>query len=329
METIVKENVLQVTKSSKVVSVEDIQSLWAGHGVIQRITLKGGEYPTVILKNIDLVKGNSHPRGWDTNFSHQRKIKSYDVETAWYEKYNKLNNVDKNSKTPHCITSYNKDNKIFILLEDLDHSGFPERVDTTTHVDIELCLKWLAHFHAKFMGSTPKNLWEIGTYWHLSTRPDELKNIEGTKLHKWAKGIDTKLNNSPYKTIVHGDAKVANFCFARARDKVAAVDFQYVGGGCGMKDVAYFIGSCRDEGECKKFEQDILPIYFNELQTALKINNKNIDFKELEQDWRSLYYYAWTDFYRFLKGWSPDHWKINEYSDSVATKIINELESKR
>jgi thiamine kinase-like enzyme len=58
--------------------------------------------------------------------------------------------------------------------------------------------------------------------------------------------IDEKLNTCAYKTFVHGDAKLANFCFA-PDGQVAGVDFQYVGGGCGMKDVAYFIGSCLNE----------------------------------------------------------------------------------
>jgi len=40
---------------------------------------------------------------------------------------------------------------------------------------------------------------------------------------------------------VHGDAKLANFCFSRDGKKVAAVDFQYVDGGCGMKDLSRII----------------------------------------------------------------------------------------
>ena len=43
---------------------------------------------------------------------------------------------------------------------------------------------------------------------------------------------------------VHGDAKVDNFCVGTGA--VAAVDFQYVGGGVGVQDVVYLLASCLD-----------------------------------------------------------------------------------
>ena len=101
---------------------------------------------------------------------------------------------------------------------------------------------------------------------------------------------------------------------------VAAVDFQYVGGGCGMKDVAYFIGSCLTENECERLEAQILDTYFEFLQNALEERNE-----ALEKEWRSLYRVAWADFHRFLKGWSPGHWKLTTYSERVTAEVINNL----
>lgn len=92
-------------------------------------------------------------------------------------------------------------------------------------------------------GSHPRGwdtLWKQGTYWHLSTRPEELAKMLDSPLKQHASHIDEKLDECSFKTIVHGDAKLANFCFTKSGTKSAAVDFQYVGGGCGMKDVAYF-----------------------------------------------------------------------------------------
>ncbi|MFK8061489.1 MAG: oxidoreductase family protein, partial [Polaribacter sp.] len=157
------------------------------------------------------------------------------------------------------------------------------------------------------------------TYWHLETRPQELEILEDISLKKAASKIDEKLNNCRYKTFVHGDAKLANFCFSKD-GTVSGVDFQYVGGGCGMKDIAYFIGSCLNESDCERLETKILDTYFNYLQNAL--GHKNED---LENEWRSLYHLAWADFHRFLKGWSPNHWKINSYSERITKQVIKNL----
>jgi len=175
------------------------------------------------------------------------------------------------------------------------------------------------------MGVPPKDLWETGSYWHLATRPDELETMDDLPLKKVATKIDQMLSSSPYQTFVHGDAKLANFCFSSNGSRVAAVDFQYVGGGCGMKDVAYFIGSCLNEEECEQLEAQVLQCYFEALESALAFRNSEINFSELEKNWRRLYPLAWTDFHRFLKGWSPDHWKLNTYSERIAQRVIADL----
>jgi len=140
-----------------------------------------------------------------------------------------------------------------------------------------------------------------------------------------ASAIDQTLQQSAFLTFVHGDAKLANFCFSNDGKQVAAVDFQYTGGGCGMKDVAYFIGSCLYEEEIEQQEDQLLAFYFKALKKAVTVQQKNIDFAALEKDWRALYPVAWTDFHRFLKGWSPDHWKINSYSERMAREVMAQL----
>jgi thiamine kinase-like enzyme len=142
------------------------------------------------------------------------------------------------------------------------------------------------------------------------------------KLKEAASLLDKTLSDAPFQTIVHGDAKLANFCFSADGKKVAAVDFQYVGGGCGMKDVAYFIGSCLDEHECERLEQILLDAYFDALQKALANQRPTVDAKAVEAIWRPLYAVAWTDFYRFLEGWSPGHWKIHSYSERLANEVV-------
>jgi hypothetical protein len=40
-----------------------------------------------------------------------------------------------------------------------------------------------------------------------------------------------------------------------------------------------------------------------------------------------MYAVAWTDFYRFLQGWSPGHWKIHGYSERLANAVLDRLGS--
>jgi aminoglycoside phosphotransferase (APT) family kinase protein len=160
----------------------------------------------------------------------------------------------------------------------------------------------------------------------LDTRPDEFDAMKSGPLKAAPQVSDEKLNNAHYQTILHGDAKVANFCFAKDMNLVAAVDFQYVGGGCGMKDLAYLIGSCLSEADCEHWEGEILFYYFKELKLALELNNKSVNFAELEQEWRSLFSYAWTDFSRFLEGWLPTHQKLNNYTKKMELVVLGKLE---
>jgi len=103
------------------------------------------------------------------------------------------------------------------------------------------------------------------------------------------------------------------------------VDFQYVGGGCGMKDVAYFFGSCLTEQECEDWETELLEYYFSQLVFALESLNKNVDTAALKAEWLALFPLAWTDFYRFILGWMPTHQKANAYSRRLASKVLSEL----
>jgi len=278
-----------------------------------------------VLYASTLPDQSTHPRGWNTNFSHQRKIKSYQVESAWYRDYSAL--CDEECRVPGCLGLEANENEFLMVMEDLDANGYPLRKESVTLDEMQTCLNWLAHFHATFMGRSPEALWTVGTYWHLATRPDELDALDDAALKAGAAQIDQQLQTSPYQTFVHGDAKLANFCFSADGQRVAAVDFQYVGGGCGMKDVAYFIGSCLHEADCERYEKQLLDIYFDQLKKALVERRVPVDPQAVEQAWRPLFPVAWTDFHRFLKGWSPDHWKIHGYSERMARQVLMQLDN--
>ena len=314
---------VEARTQSVLAGVEVVQTLWGGYGQLLRCHLVSDDRPSVVVKHVRRPTTAAHPRGWNTDRSHQRKERSYQVEMHWYRRY--ASACTSLCRVPTCLAVDFLGDDVVIMLEDLDCAGFAARRSEVTRKEIDACLTWLAHFHATFLGRRPEGLWDVGTYWHLATRPDEWAALDDGPLKRHAAEIDRSLSASHFLTFVHGDAKLANFCFSSDGCSVAAVDFQYVGGGCGMKDVAYFVSSCLDETQSERLEQTLLDSYFAALERAVATIGSDVNFAALERDWRSLYPVAWTDFYRFLQGWSPGHWKIHRYSERMARDVLAAL----
>ncbi|MDQ8200238.1 phosphotransferase [Pelagicoccus enzymogenes] len=318
-----KKTLCRALEAEDIEERETLQSLWSGYGKIARYAVSGADVESVVVKLVRIPSEVDHPRGWHSNFSQERKIRSYEVEAAWYRGL--ASKCDAHCRIPACFATAAEGSEVMIALEDLDASGFTGRKDRASVQEMKQCLAWLASFHARHMGQTAGGLWPKGTYWHLDTRPDELEALSDLPLKRAAKEIDRILDGCQFKTLLHGDAKLANFCFDEARQGVAAVDFQYVGGGCGMKDVAYFVGSCLSDTECERFESELLDAYFGFLVEALERYGSKVSGERIESEWRPLYPVAWTDFHRFLKGWSPGHWKVHSYSERLSREVLSNL----
>ena len=301
---------------------EPLQGLWGGQGSIVRVSSDSPEHPSAVLKMITHDRNATHPRGWNSDASFQRKQQSYAVECCWYERYSHL--CHEGCVVPQALGIQVSDSQRLILLEDL-RPQYPARRAALDVDEVTVCLVWLAQFHAQFMGHEAPDLWEQGTYWHLSTRQDEFAAMEDGAIKQAATALDKRLRDAHFQTLVHGDAKVANFCFSDDLKRVAAVDFQYVGQGCGIRDVVYLLGSCLPESECQAFEQSLLAVYFGALRAALTKYRTLEDCEAIEQEWRGLYEIAWTDFYRFLLGWMPAHPKINGYTKTLAARALRAL----
>jgi len=318
------------TAAERLGPVEVIQSLWSGYGQILRVGLVDAaeQRESVVVKHVKpptkQADQDGHPRGWNTDRSHQRKLRSYQVETAWYQAFSGLHSDA--CRVPALLAHRSHGQEVILLLEDLDTAGFAARRSRVSEAERLACIEWLAAFHALHLGRAPDGLWPAGTYWHLATRPDELKVMDDDALRQAAPLLDQMLAQAAFQTLVHGDAKLANFCFSSAGAvAVAAVDFQYVGGGCGMKDLAYFVGSCMSEEQCEAREPEILDSYFTALERHLRERGSAQFAVEIEACWRPLYRVAWADFHRFLKGWSPGHWKLSGYSERVAREVLQHL----
>ncbi len=291
------EKIRALTGAAEIEIGECVQSLWSGYGEIVRIRLDGNP---AIAKHISPPEEADHPRGWNSDRSHQRKLKSYAVENCFYRDH-------ANACPPGCrIAKPIAVSDTLLILEDLDAAGFSAR----GLPQITPCLQWLAAFHRAFLGTAPAGLWDIGTYWHLATRPDEFAAMPESPLKAAAPAMDAALSSAVFQTLVHGDAKLANFCFSEDGSQVAAVDFQYVGGGPGVKDLAYFLGSVLTDSQCEQEIPRHLDTYFTALARP-----------EVEAEWRTLFPVAWADFHRFLIGWCPGHPKMNDYGERVAREV--------
>jgi hypothetical protein len=279
----VLDRVAAITGARSARRVERVQSLWGGYGEIVRVALEGGIAPTAIVKHVQ------PPASKRDTISDARKRRSYEVEARFYRDL--APRCDDRCRVARLYGSQVAAGEWLLVLEDLDAAGFVDRHDTAHGAGLEACLGWLAAFHARFLDEHPEGLWPTGTYWHLATRRDELAAITDRHLRSHAEAWDARLAAARFQTVLHGDPKEANFCFGPAG--VAAVDFQYAGRGCAMRDVAYLLHGRRDRGE--------LEIYFRHLRAELA----GRDGADVEAEWRGLYDIARFDFERFLAGWRP------------------------
>lgn len=279
-----------------------LQNLWGGYGELWRLGLRGGSVASVILKCV------VPPERAQSSTSDRRKRRSYEVERAFYQQ--DFRGCDTDCRMAAC---YGVEAPL-LLLEDLGTAGFrPGRPP-----NIRAGLRWLAHFHSRFLGGGHPGLWEQGSYWHLETRQDEWQGMPAGRLKQSAVAIDRCLRQARYQTLVHGDSKPANFCW-HGDGTAAAVDFQYVGPGCGIRDVAYFLDCCLSYTGSEDQVEGWLDFYFEVLDQALRRDGHQAD--GLEAEWRELFPVAWTDYCRFLLGWGRPS-ALSPYSEKQMERAL-------
>lgn len=288
--------VLRQTGARALTEVTRLQELWGGYGELLRLRFEGA--PSAILKRI------APPEGARQSVSGRRKRRSYEVELNWYQEG--ARRCDSDCRVAACLAV---ERPSLLLLEDLQNAGFHPR---GRQGDLRAGLRWLAHFHARFLDSVPEGLWEQGTYWHLETRREEWQRMPPSVLKDAAEAWDRRLRAARFQTLLHGDAKPANFLWT-ADGRAAAVDFQYTGPGAGIRDVAYFLDCCVGEDS----PEDWLDFYFGELRHAV-----GSELNELEAEWRSLFPVAWSDFCRFEQGWRGS-FPLGPYSRRQIEKALS------
>lgn len=299
-----------------------VQSLWSDFGQLLRC-YSPARQSHLIIKLISQPSTFNHPRGWNSQHSVQRKWRSYQIEQYFYAQF--APQLAGNNQLASLINVGQHDSMLALVLSDLNEAGFPQRHERLNAVRCKPVLSWLAKFHANYINQSPSGLWPQGSYWHLATRQDEFNKMANGSLKTHAVDFDVALRSCPHKTLIHGDAKVANFCFSNDGQSVAAVDFQYVGGGIGVQDVAYFLGSALSDAQLLRDTEYCLDYYFNQLNSALCTHCSARESAAICQSWRALYCVASADFHRFLAGWNPLHFKINHALQQQTQQAIRKV----
>lgn len=289
---------------------ERIQELWGGYGhLLRRRAPDGG---VEIVKDVRWGAGAA-------DRSDARKRRSYQIEARWYSRW--AADVPSTCRIPACLGVQERGDGMTLRLEDLDAAGYRRRASRLSAADLDGAVRWLGRFHAAFLGRAPEGLWKEGSYWHLATRSDELAAMPPGPLRSAAADLDLRLRDCRFRAIVHGDAKPDNFCLGRPGE-VAVVDFQYAGGGCGMRDLAYLLDCQSDDAPDEAATPRILDAYFAALRSGLSPGNEPLA-DAIEAEWRALLPVAWLDFQRFLQGWHPAYARP---SRRLARRIDAELE---
>ena len=277
------------------VKTSPIARLWGGMGVIYRVSTKEGDF---VLKYMD-PRVPSQPSIGD-----QRKLDSYVVEAAFYKNYSQ-SLLEKGVGLARCLHVEQEGNKTIICLSVLENAPNDDYY--------ELTIEWLAHFHATTWQQDCPGLQEVGTYWHLGTRPQEWqgmsnsnKGLEG-RLKRAAPAIDLWLKDSPIQSWVHGDAKDANVMWNG--NGVAMCDFQYVGRGCPLQDLCYFLCS---NGVAD--DEQYVDLYYD------KLCSKLLDVAPPNRhDFDVALELSYCDYLRFMYGWG-------QWGSDITKRVMKTLD---
>ncbi|MEO8797408.1 MAG: hypothetical protein ABI551_05945, partial [Polyangiaceae bacterium] len=107
------------TGATKAERVERVQSLWGGSGELVRVRLHGTPRLSAIVKWV------KPPTGDRTDVSHARKVRSYEIETAFYRSYG--SRCAGASRIAELLGHAERDGERLLILEDLDDAGFARR----------------------------------------------------------------------------------------------------------------------------------------------------------------------------------------------------------
>jgi hypothetical protein len=216
-----------------------------------------------------------------------------------------------------------------------------------------------AQAHATGRPDAARLLAERGTYWYLATRREELAAIpargEWGGLAAAAPALDAALSGAAPRrgfSIVHGDFKSENILFGAAASAgagdckstgggesagsdssvsaaaggwaAAAYDFQYVGRGCVMADVAYLLATSVDANVLRTHEAALLEGYRSGLLAALQRRGAGASSYPPAQA-TAQFELCLADFARFQAGWG--WWGAARWTGARTRDVLGRLDA--
>ncbi|OTA23215.1 hypothetical protein BTJ68_14329 [Hortaea werneckii EXF-2000] len=318
-----------------------LQRLWAGYGHICHIeaapvdngrTTDGGTLSSFILKLVSPPPTSSSQTSSSTeDEGHLRKLISYQVEQYFYTHLAASLPADVAvaacEGSIHHQPSAGDDGEengaqptIALMLEDL-REGFPIAGEKRTALEeqhVFAALDWLAKFHG-YLATRRKEyadlLEDADSEWSSALcRP--VPSVDASLAELVAQVLSPNVSSqatssaiSAYETLIHGDVKSENLFANTEGSAVAFFDFQYVGMGLGVCDLAklftcsvsmHMLTTEALTGDVALAmtpgERGLLQRY---QRTISSISGKEYPWQELEMHWST----ALVDWLRFQASW--------------------------
>lgn len=201
-------------------------------------------------------------------------------------------------------------------------------------------------------GAAEKSVWLNGGYTYLATRQKEYESLTYDDDTEWSEALTQQtegpgssiaelvaaylsprtLGSSPteeYQTLIHGDVKSENLFTSTSGEQVAFYDFQYVGLGLGVCDLAKLF-TCSvplsmlvpqehvpDVLEMQEGERKLLERYWKKLEET---GGREYDWSIFVRHWEI----ALVDWLRFQASWG--FWGNTEWLEARARSILGDDE---
>ncbi len=187
-----------------------------------------------------------------------RRLHSYEVEVRWYERFAARAKI----RVPHCyFTRLDAAGDFVLLMEDVAPARAGDQLAGGTAAQVRLAISEIAHLH-NFRWNDPAL---VGIDWLNYTRGNRgfLREFIAQCYPEWRRRYAGRLDREVLEmgaalvarleryfgdrgaplAITHNDLRLDNILFTDAAGRAVIVDWQTIGAGAPMSDVAYCIGT--------------------------------------------------------------------------------------